>query len=237
MAATVGVLLLFRKNSGRAGRLWIAALVLSYWMLSIPITAVALVRALSPSYPPVNLAQDARGATAIVVLGAGIETYRSHGAVFSGANRQHALRMMEAARVYRVMDRPWVIVTGGLGNEDLTEAEHMAVDLKSLGVADDRIVEESQATNTREHALFVPPLLKARGVKQFVIVTSQQHIARALKVFRAVGLQPIPSSPEFFVSLGRPLEMFLPSGSALDTSSAMIYEELATVYYWVRGWI
>lgn len=237
MAATVGLLLLFRKNGGRAGRLWIAALVVFYWILITPITAVALVRALSVSYPPVNSRLEARGATAIVVLGAGIETYRSRGAVYNGANREHALRMMEVARVYTVMDRPWVIVTGGLGNEDVTEAGHMAADLKGLGVADDRVVEESQATNTHEHGLFVPPLLQARGVTQFVLVTSQQQMARALRVFRAVGLDPIPSTPEFFVRVGRPMEMFLPSASALGASSAMIYDELAMGYYWVRGWL
>lgn len=237
MAATVGVLLLFRKNGGRAGRLWIAALVLFYWILSTPITALALVRALSPSYPPVNSRLDARGATAIVVLGAGFNTYRSRGAVYSGANREHALRMMEAARVYKVMDRPWVIVTGGLGNEELTEAAHMAVELKGMGVDEDRIVEEGQATNTRDHALFVPPLLKTRGVTQFVLVTSQEQIARALRAFHAVGLDPIPSTPEVFVRVGFPLEMFLPSDRALAASTAMIYDELAMAYYWARGWI
>lgn len=238
MAATVGVILLYgRRNGGRAGQIWITALVLFYWILSTPITAIALVGALSPSYPPVTTSQDARGATAIVVLGAGVKTYRSRGEVYRSDNREHALRMMEAARVYKTMDRPWVIVTGSLGNEDVTQARHMAVDLKNLGVADDRIVEENNATNTREHALFVPPLLTERGVKQFVLVTSQQHMARSLKVFHAVGLDPIPSTPEFLASGGKPLERFLPSGDALDASSAMLYDELAMAYYWVRGWI
>jgi uncharacterized SAM-binding protein YcdF (DUF218 family) len=135
-----------------------------------------------------------------------------------------------------VLDRPWVIVTG-LGNERRSEAQHMARDLKILGVAEDRIVEESQAANTRDHASFVPPLLKARGVSQFVLVTSQQHIARSLKAFQAAGLHPIPSTPEFYVGTGRPFEMYLPSEAALEASQAMIYDQLAIVYYWLRGWV
>ena len=50
--------------------------------------------------------------------------------------------VMEGARVYRVLDKPWMIVTGGLGSTRQTEAAHMAVELESLGVPADRIVIE-----------------------------------------------------------------------------------------------
>jgi uncharacterized SAM-binding protein YcdF (DUF218 family) len=237
IALIPGVLLLYRrKDGGRAGTIWVTALVLAYLTLSIPIVADGFVSTLSPSYPPVRTVDEARGATAIVVLGAGIETYRSRGDVYTGAKREHALRIMEAARVYHVLDRPWVIVTGSLGNERIAESGYMAADLKDHGVDPDRIIEETKAVNTRDSALFVPPILKERGVKQFVIVTSQQHIARALKAFRKVGWDPIPSTPEFYVSRFRALP-YLPRESALEASSAMFYDELAMVYYWLRGWV
>jgi uncharacterized SAM-binding protein YcdF (DUF218 family) len=234
-----GVLLLYRrKDGGRAGAIWITTLVLSHLALSVPIIAVGFVNALSPSYPPVRTMADARGATAIVVLAAGFETYRSRGDVYTGAQRQHALRIMEAARVYRVLDRPWVIVTGTFDNGSVTESGLMAMDLKNRGVDPDRIIEEPKAANTREHALFVPPILKERGVTQFVLVTSQQHIARALKAFQKVGWNPIPSTPEFFVRGSRgAYAPYLPREPALEASSAMLYDELAMVYYWFRGWI
>ena len=232
-----GVLLLYRrKDHGRAGALWVTALVLVYLALSIPTIAVGFVNALSPSYPPVRTIEDARGATAIVVLSAGFETYRSRGDVYTASQREHALRIMEAARVYRVLDRPWVIVTGSFANERFTESGYMAMDLRNHGVDPDRIIEEHSAANTRDHALLVPAILKERGVKQFVLVTSQQHIARALKAFHKVGWNPIPSTPEFYVSRSRALP-YLPRGAALDASSAMLYDELAMVYYWFRGWL
>jgi uncharacterized SAM-binding protein YcdF (DUF218 family) len=237
IALIPGVLLLYRrKDHGRAGAIWVTALVLSYLVLSIPFIAVPFVGALSPSYPPVRTVADAHGATAIVVLGAGIETYRSRDDVYTGSKREHALRIMEAVRVYRVLDRPWVIVTGSLGNERITESGYMAMDLKNHGVEPDRIIEEQTATNTREHALFVPVILKERGVKQFVLVTSQQHMARALKAFQKVGWNPIPSTPEFYVSRIRAIP-YLPREAALEASSAMLYDELAMVYYWFRGWL
>jgi uncharacterized SAM-binding protein YcdF (DUF218 family) len=237
LALVPGVMLLYRrKDGGRAGRIWITALVAGYLLLSLPITAVALIRALTPSYPPVMRVEDARGATAVVVLGAGMHTYHSRGDMYAGSNREYALRIMEAVRVFRILGRPWIIISGALGNERETEAHHMAVELRSFGIDPSRILVEEQATNTRDHTIFVPPMLKAHGVEQFVVVTSRKHMARALRAFRKAGWNPVPSSPEFFV-YNDAVDRFLPSMAALDASSALLYDELAMVYYWARGWI
>lgn len=237
LVASVGTLLLYRKKDhGRAGRVLLTALVLFYWILGTPATAVLLIRALSPDYPPVQTSADARGATAIVVLGGGMETYRSRGAVLPAASREHSVRALEAARVYHVLDRPWVIVSGSLGPESMTEAVQMGRSLTLLGVADERIIEEGKSRNTHDHALYVPPLLAQRGVQQFVLVTSRQHMARSLRAFRSAGFDPVPSSPEFFVPRGGRLAKIIPSESALDASTAMLYDVLAMVYYRARGW-
>jgi uncharacterized SAM-binding protein YcdF (DUF218 family) len=232
-----GTLLLYRrKDHGRAGKIWVSCLVFGYLALSIPAVAVFFVGALSPSYPPVQTAADARGATAIVVLGAGTDTYRSRGEIYTAPKREHALRVMEAARVYRLLNHPWVIVTGSQGNERGSEAHYLAIDLNNLGVDRDRIVEETQAADTRDHALLVPKILKEHGVTQFVLVTSQQHMARAVRTFRKVGWDPIPSTPDFYVSRLRAAP-YLPREAALEASSAMLYDQLAMMYYWLRGWV
>ena len=232
-----GLLLLYRRrDGGRAGKFWIATVLLLYLIWSTPATAVPFIRALSPAYPPVRTLQDGRGATAIVVLGAGVDTLRSRGDVYTGPTRELALRLLEAVQVYRALGRPWVIVTGSLGNERNTQARYMAIELVRLGVDADRIIEEHESINTRDHALLVPPILRARGVTQFVLVTSQQHIARALKAFRKVGWDPVPSTPQFYVGLPG-LQQYLPSASALEASAAMLYDEVGMVYYWIRGWV
>jgi uncharacterized SAM-binding protein YcdF (DUF218 family) len=238
LALIPGTLLLYRRSDGgRAGKIWITTLVLCYWALCTPITAVALIDAVAPDNPPVLTRADARGATAIVVLGAGMHAHKSRGEVFEAATREHALRVLEAARVYRLLDRPWVVVTGSLGPERVGESVYMAQALQALGVPADRIVQEPKAMNTHEHAMLVPPLLDERGVKRFVLVTSRQHMTRSLMVFRAVGLDPVPSSPEVFVGRNRPLDRYLPSMTALEASTVLIYDQLAMVYYRMRGWI
>jgi uncharacterized SAM-binding protein YcdF (DUF218 family) len=233
-----GVVLLFRrKDSGRLGKIWVAVLVTFYWILSTPITAVALVHALSPDVPPITAKADAGGASAIVVLGAGMEIHRSRGDMASVPTRDGWLRVMEAARLYRVMGGVPIITTGGHGSSQYSEAGLMAYQLGELGVPADSIIKEEKARNTRDHALLVPPILKERGISEFVLVTSRQHIRRSIAAFRAVGLDPIAAAPEVFVSRGGILEMYLPSRIALQQSERLLYDLAAWAYYAARGWV
>src|SRR5258707_6996805 len=142
-ALALGTLLLYRKkDNGRVGRRAIAGVLVLYWMWSTPVLAVPLIKLLTPNYPPVQSQPQAGGANAIVVLGAGMEVYRSRGDMFEVSSREDALRVMEAARVYHVLDTPWVIVTGGLGTNRHTEGARMAGELEMLGVPSNRIVKE-----------------------------------------------------------------------------------------------
>jgi uncharacterized SAM-binding protein YcdF (DUF218 family) len=238
VALALGVLLLFRKkNGGRAGKIWITVLVGLYWVLSTPIAATVFVDLLTPHLPPVMSKADARGAAAIVVLGSGMDVHRSRGGSYGAPTREGSLRVLEAARVHRVLGGVPIIATGAHGTRQYSEAGLMAHQLEQLGVPPEDIIKEERSTNTRDHAMLVPPLLRQRGVDRFVLVTSQQHIARSLAAFRAVGLDPVPSTPEVYVARGDFLEMYLPSRIGLYTSERMMYDVLAWVYYKARGWI
>ena len=233
-----GLLLLFRKkDGGRAGKIWISLLVVLYWVLSTPIVAINLVRLLSPEFPPVLSKADARGATAIVLLGAGMDVHRSRGDSYGAPTREGSLRVLEAARVLPRAGGVPIVATGGHGSSRYSEAGLMAHQLEQLGVPAGHIIIEEKSANTRDHALFVPPLLKQHGIEQFVLVTSQQHIARALAVFRAAGANPVPSTPEMYVRDSDVLDMYLPSETGLQVSEGMIYDLMGWVYYKARGWV
>ena len=84
--------------------------------------------------------------------------------------------------------------------------------------------------------MFVPPLLKQHGIEQFVLVTSQQHIARSLAAFRAVGLDPVPSTPEVYVARGEFWRCICPSRTGLYASERMMLRPAGWVYLQVaRG--
>ena len=130
-----GLLLLFRKkDGGRAGKIWVTVLVVLYWVLSTPIAAINLVRLLSPEFPQVLSKADARGATAIVLLGAGMHVHQSRGDSYGAPTREGSLRVLEAARVYRVLGGVPIIATGGHGSSRYSEAGLMAHQLEQLGV-------------------------------------------------------------------------------------------------------
>lgn len=231
------VLLFRKKDNGRAGRIWIASLGAFYWILSTPVASVALVEAMSPGYPAIVSPADAAGAGAIVVLGAGMEVHRSRGEISRAPTREGWLRVMEAARLHRLLGGVPVIPTGGHGIPGDTEAALMARQLEQLGVPAERIIKEEKARNTREHALLVPAILERHHISRFVLVTSKQHIRRSMAAFRATGLTPIPASPEPFVARGEPLEMYLPSRVALQLSERVLYDLAGWWYYRVRGWV
>lgn len=238
IALLPGVLLLFRrKDGGRAGKIWVTLLVLTYWILSTPVASIGFVSLAAPEVPPIVSNADARGAGAIVVLGAGMDVHRSRGAWYGAPTRDASLRVLEAARVHRVLGGVPVIATGGLGSRQYSEAGMMAHQLEQLGVPPDRIIKEEKSTNTRDHTILVPPILKQHGIDRFVLVTSRQHIRRALAAFRAVGLDPVPSTPEVYVARGDRFEMYLPSRVALQVSERMMYDLIGWAYYKARGWI
>jgi uncharacterized SAM-binding protein YcdF (DUF218 family) len=148
-------------------------------------------------------------------------------------------RILEAARVYRILDRPTVILMGG--NTSKTdpnagpESEAMAATITRLGVPSDRIVLESQSQTTREQALAMKRLFAGREREVFVLVTSPTHMPRSIEAFQAVGLNPIASpaalwSREFGDS-------WLPDEWGMMIADAVVYDSAARVYYWSRGWL
>ena len=81
-------------------------------------------------------------------------------------------------------------------------------------------------------------MLENQGIDSFVLVTSTEHMRRALGSFAAQGLAPIPSAADRG-ALGGVLAgaRFLPSAEALSRSYSAIREGFALLYYAVRGWL
>ena len=86
--------------------------------------------------------------------------------------------------------------------------------------------------------MLVGPVLRAHGAKGFVLVTSPAHMRRALAVFRAEGLDPVPSvAPIRSEHLSRRRRCCFRMPTALWLADQVLYEYAATVYYWWSGWL
>lgn len=243
LAVALGVALLYTRKRDKWGRLWLTGVLLAFWVLSTPLVGDWLASLMGAGLTPLTRVEPGPGNMALVVLGGGTHRYRSRGSEVDVLAGPTLLRILEAARVYRLMNDPWVVVSGGmLGGwpGSFSEAALMRDELVKLGVPAGRILIEQHSRNTYDHGLHVPEMLRPHGVDRYVLVTSGAHMPRAAAVFRARGVNVVPSPAaeraDPFPGTS-PLKAFLPSASGLELTELVLHELFGTAYYWMRGWI
>ena len=240
MLIAAGVVMLHTRPSiARWARRWLAAIVAAYWVMSCPAGAGLLARTLTGGYGPIASAAEAAGAGAVVLLSGGSKTVRAAGGRLPLVTQPSALRVLETARVYRLLGDPIVIVSGGVTDPEahaLPESEAIRAAVVALGVPASRIVLESESRNTHEEAVVLKRMLAERGVDRFVIVTSPLHMGRSLGAFAAEGLHPVPSASPLYQDRTRDPFPLTPNDVSLEIGNAVVYEWCARAYYWWRGW-
>jgi uncharacterized SAM-binding protein YcdF (DUF218 family) len=237
---SVGVACLFLRPSSRWPRRLLLVMLLGYWFIATHTGASLLVAGLGHGFSALHSREEARGAEAVVVLGGGAATYSADGQVVGVLTSPSALRALEGARVAKLIGARLVVASGGEPRPDLQlrpESQMLSAVLVAAGVPADRVVEESASKNTRDQARLIPAMLRARGIDRFVLVTSPVHMRRSLALFHAQGVEPVPS-----VSLMRsehlpPASRIVPDAGALIASDEALYDYLAWVYYWWKGWL
>jgi len=237
---TPGTVMLFVPSLARLGRRWLAAVVVLYALLSSQLGASLLARTLTGGYRPLASAEEARGARVIVVLGAGSVNLRASGRQLSSVTAEAGLRVLEAARLFDLLNGPLVIASGGVTERDRGAAPGSVAlqrALIALGVGADRIVLESESKNTRDEATIVKRILADRGLTDFILVTSPLHMRRSMLAFEQQGMHPIASPSQLMPDRPARRGAFLPSDMWLQLCDDVLYEWLARGYYWWRGWL
>lgn len=138
------------------------------------------------------------------------------------------LRTLYAIREYRQQRFHLVLLCGG--GSPATVADSMRDLMEAEGVPASVLRVENRSTSTRENALFVQQLLAGVPGRK-ILLTSDYHIARSLRVFRKVGLDVAP----------RPIPDAVKRGASFRTRWPafvdLIEEEVKTGYYFGRGWL
>jgi uncharacterized SAM-binding protein YcdF (DUF218 family) len=236
----VAVVWLWRRPTGRAPRWYLAIAFVGYWLVTTSVGASFLSAPLGREAARVTNRTDAMGADTVVLLGGGVWTADVDGTIGGTLPPQPLLRALEAARVFKAIDARLVIASGGIAQREgqvLPESVILRDALVRAGVPPSSVLEESRSTTTHEQAVYLAPVLRERQAGRFVLVTSRDHMRRALAVFRKMGLDPIPSIPPQRSDAERPPRWFMPNPQALQLSDAAVYEYAATVYYKARGWM
>lgn len=221
LAIAAGLLLLRRKP--RLGRALAWAGVAIALLLSTPLSVSWLTAPLE-NVPPLASADLARGQAIVILAGGRREYPPEYGQ--PGPNRLSIERLRYGARLARQSRLP-VLLSGGGTPEKWAEAQLMAQALRSdFGVTAKWI--ESQSLNTEENAQFAAALLKVNGIKRIVLVTHAAHMRRALREFRAQGLEVIPAPMDFFTEpgMGDDPRHYLPGASAAFAGWYALHEWL-----------
>ncbi|MQY31471.1 hypothetical protein NRB56_70800 [Nocardia sp. RB56] len=122
--------------------------------------------------------------TGIVVLG--------YGLLPDGSMREELVDRLEAAWLQSIA-APWapIVVTGGNPQNGVAEAAAMAGWLIGHGIPAERVLVEDRAGSTVQNALFSTELLRGAGAGAAVLVTSPNHIRRAVADFITAGVHVV----------------------------------------------
>lgn len=207
----------------------------------------ALARSLEWQYLPLNPVPQA---DVIVVLGGATESRqypRPEVEVNSAGDR-----VIYAARLYQQGKAPAILLSGGniswYDGREMTPADEMADLLMLMNVPQSALWRQEQSRNTYEDALFCSRILKDKRVQRVLLVTSAQHMPRAVALFQHQGIQVIPAPVDYTVTQAGWDNLFapdwqtflvnlLPNVSSMSLNSSIMKEYIGTWVYDLRGWL
>ncbi|XBS71847.1 envelope biogenesis factor ElyC [Acerihabitans sp. KWT182] len=227
-----GLVLLWFSRRQKTGRTLVTFGWLCLLLSSLQPVADSLLAPLENRYPTYN--DTGAGIAYIVVLGGGY-TFNPHWAPSSNLVNNSLPRVTEGIRQYLNHPGAKLVFTGGpaMGNP-VSSAETAARVAQSLGVPAENIIKLDKPRDTGQEASDVAALV---GRQSFILVTSANHLPRAMQIFQAQGLSPIPA-PANQLAVDSPLnfwERMYPSALWLGHTERAWYETLGGIWQKITG--
>jgi uncharacterized SAM-binding protein YcdF (DUF218 family) len=176
---------------------------------------------------------------AVIVLGGAVDADATERSGRPEYNHpvERILRGYEMLREGRARQ---VLISGGTLDTRpgaLVEADVLARQLRMWGVEPGLIVTEGRSRNTRENAVESERLIREKGWKKLLLVTSAAHMPRALGTFEAVGLKPDTLVVDVRAHEWNPRgAWFHPRAGNLSAGTEALRELFGRLVYRLRGW-
>lgn len=183
---------------------------------------------------------ERRGVTydAVVLLGGMVQEGPTESSGMPSYN-EHAERLLTTFDVLRSGHAKTAIISGGPGRagDRVVEARVLGSQLEKWGIDQSRLVVEDRARNTRENAEFTKQIVDAHGFKRLLMITSAEHMPRALDCFHKVGLDP-DTLPVDYRSYDPSQwnSSYIPRAAALADSCAALRELVGRFIYRLVGY-
>ena len=225
-----------RAHLGDLGVFFVILGILALFLASVDPVANALTLHLERQHPPLEERDGVPVVTtapaAIVVL-AGGQRNAPEKPVLSSLTRQGLARIVGGVDLWKHFPDSKFIVTG---HPDETSA--MRAVAQRLGVPADRIVEETESRDTKDHPRKLKPLL---GESPFLLVTSGTHMPRSAALFRAAGYDPVLAAVDLQIwptpGVYDPYRpgLFIPRVAGLELTSTALHEIAGLAWSRWRG--
>jgi uncharacterized SAM-binding protein YcdF (DUF218 family) len=219
----------------RFARLFAGLAVVVLCVFSVEPVSNRLVRSMEED--AVKTARDGTTYDVVVLLG-GLVDHRATATTNDTAYNDGVERLLKTFDLLRTGHARFAILSGGKDEDDdpIVEGPLLARQLAEWGIARERLITEDASRNTRENASFSARIIKDRGFRDVLLVTSAGHVPRALAAFRVEGVRAdaLPVDYRSF-DPARSHERWLPRASALSASAGALRELAGRAIYGVLG--
>lgn len=226
----IALILLWFSHWQKTARILLSLSWLCLLLLSLQPVADRLLLPLESQYP---VWRKEKPVDYIVVLGGGY-TWNPDWSPASNLPGNSLPRVAEGVRLWLQQPTAKLVFTGGAAADNpLSSAEVAAQVAISLGVPASAIVALTQPHDTHEEAEVVKQLV---GQRPFLLVTSANHMPRAMNFFHQQGLSPY-AAPANQLAITSPLnlwEQWFPAAMWLSHSERAWYETLGRVWQWIN---
>lgn len=117
--------------------------------------------------------------------------------LLSGAAANH---LLTAARLSRKLDIPIILSGGQVFQDTGNESQIARRQLIQLGISSVEIMMDDKSRNTVENAKNTAEILKSKGFKHPILVTSAYHMERAVMDFKRFGITVLPYPTDYLTS-------------------------------------
>jgi uncharacterized SAM-binding protein YcdF (DUF218 family) len=217
LALLYAALFFFWRRSPKGGlSAWLVFLAATWLLIAaLPITAYLIMRPLEDmaGFPANHEALKELGVEYILVLGGGGPA---------------DWRAVEGIRLFRHLPNTRLILSRGREEQ----VESVSAFPVEMGVPKQALIIETKASDTEDEARVFGEIL---GKTPFALVTSAYHIPRAMRLFRAAGLNPVAAPCEYRAQKLPALpNCLLPSADALLATQLAVHEYIGMAWHGLK---
>ena len=199
---------------------------------SIPFVSDRLIYQLEKRYPAMSISKCPH-ADAIVILGGILSEIQRDPELLDW--HEAVERFEHAVTLYKAGKAPAILLTTGMENDAQTEGAHLKRAAIGHGVPANAILQTAKSDNTAGEAVNVAALAARNEIRSIILVTSANHMPRAMLLFERTGLKVTAFPVDYQTGFDHTYnaEDFLPDAEGLAKSQRAFRELYGLLFYTV----